>query len=271
MSANSGSRIDRRFADLARCGEKALITYTMAGDPNVDASVAVVLAMAAGGADVVELGLPFSDPVADGPVIQAAGNRALAAGMTGPERFFSLVRRVRAAGCQVPLVVMTYYNPVLQRGLDRFCAEAAAAGLDGIIVPDLPVEEADELGTACRSHGLDLVAMLAPTSTPGRVAAVARQASGFIYCVSITGVTGAREQISDRFRPVVAATRQLTRVPVAVGFGIARPEQIRQVTAVADGAVVGSALVQLCGQGWSAAELAVKVTAAVQELKAGTR
>lgn len=262
------SRLSRRFQALRAEGRKALITYICAGDPDLETTFELVQALAAAGADVIELGVPFSDPLADGPVIQAASQRALAAGTT-PQACLDLVARLRAAGCEVPLVLMGYYNPILHRGVERYAADCAAAGVDGLIVPDLSHEESGELRSACRSAGVDLVPLLAPTSTPDRVAAICREAAGFIYCVSLTGVTGARAALSDRFRPLVAAARQHTDLPVAVGFGISTAEHVRQVAAVADAVIVGSALVRLIEAGGPRAGLVERAAGFVRELAAG--
>lgn len=262
------TRLARRLQALKAEGRKALITYICAGDPDLDTTFDLVQALAAAGADVVELGVPFSDPLADGPVIQAASQRALAAGTT-PRSVTDLVARLRQAGCEVPIVLMGYYNPILVQGVDRYTADCAAAGVDGLIVPDLSHEESGALQGACRAAGVDLVPLLAPTSTPDRVAAIAQAASGFVYCVSLTGVTGARAALSDRFKPLVALVKQHTDLPVGVGFGIATPEHARQVAAVADAVIVGSAVVKLCGAGGSRAEVVEQVSGFVRYLRTG--
>lgn len=268
VNGQKESRIGRRLQALREAGQKTLVVYLAAGDPDPETSFALIQAVSAAGADLVELGLPFSDPLADGPVIQAATVRALRAGTT-PQRVLDLVARIRAAGNEVPLAIMTYVNPLLRMGYARFCQAAAGAGLDGLIVPDLPHEEAAELRVAAREQGIDLIPLVAPTSPPERVAAIAREASGFIYCVSLTGVTGARESLSERFVPLVAEVRKQTDLPVAVGFGISNPEQAARVAQVADAVIVGSALVQLCGQGLPRAELLARAADFVRDLKAG--
>lgn len=264
------SRIAERFSILKAKGEKALVAYIAAGDPTLEATPALVKGMEAAGVDMVELGLAFSDPLADGPTIQAGSQRALAAG-ANTDHVLAMVKAMRADGVTIPLLIMTYYNLLLKPGVGDFCRRAAEAGLDGLIIPDVPVEEADELLAATRAHGLDLIQFVAPTSTPERIKASAQLATGFVYCVSLTGVTGARTELPTRFREVVAEARRQTDTPVCVGFGIATPEQVRDVAAIADGAIVGSAIVKLCGQGLPQAELVARVSSFVAELKVGTR
>jgi tryptophan synthase alpha chain len=220
------SRIAARFAALPP-DEKALIGYIAAGDPSLEATRLTVRAMAEAGIDLIELGMPFSDPLADGPVIQAGTVRALAAGAT-PDAVFNLIAQIRADGVETPILIMTYYNLLLHRGLDRFCDRAATVGVDGLIIPDLPLEESLELRAATRKAGLDLVQFVAPTSTPERIRAAAQAAEGFIYCVSMTGVTGQGAAQFARIAPVVAACREASRTPVAIGFGIRTPEDVRQ-------------------------------------------
>lgn len=237
------NRIEELFAGLKQRHEKGLITYITAGDPDLSTTHELVLVMAESGADLVEIGVPFSDPVADGPTIQQASQRALAAGTT-PAMIIDLVRSLRPK-TEIPIVLMTYYNPVYRWGPAAFAAAAAAAGADGLIVPDLPVEEASVLRTACDAHNLALIPLVAPTSTPARIEAIASQARGFIYCVTVTGVTGARSRIETDLAPVVATIRRCTPLPVALGFGIAGPEAARSLAPLADALVVGSALVNL--------------------------
>lgn len=235
-------RLGRALEDVRRRGSKALVPYVMLGDPDLASSLAVAAAMAAAGADAIELGLPFSDPLADGPVIQAAGQRALRGGFRIPQALEALAALRRGVSC--PLAVMTYVNPVLQRGSGRFVAEAARAGADGLIVPDLPLEESGPLGAACRAAGMDLVLMVAPTSTSARIAAVARAASGFIYCVSVAGVTGSRADTLARVPATIARVREHTALPLLVGFGIDGPEKAAVAAAVADGVIVASWIVR---------------------------
>jgi tryptophan synthase alpha chain len=215
----------------------------MAGDPNRQATERLVEILVAAGADVVELGVPFSDPIADGPVNQRAGLRAMVHGM-GLRPALDLVASLRER-TPVPLVFMTYYNLVLRYGLERFCRDATGAGLDGLIVADLPPEEGGELIAVSRRADLAAIFLLAPTSTEERIRAVAAASTGFVYCVSRTGVTGIRDELPEGVRELVLRIREQTATPICVGFGISRPEQAREVAAVADGVIVGSALVKM--------------------------
>jgi tryptophan synthase alpha chain len=215
----------------------------MAGDPTPQATVRLAEILIAAGADVVELGVPFSDPIADGPVNQRAGLRAMAHGM-GLQPALDLVARLRER-TPVPLVFMTYYNLIFGYGLDRFCRDATGAGLDGLIVADLPPEEGGALVAASRREDLATIFLLAPTSTEERIRAVAAASTGFVYCVSRTGVTGVRDELPEGVRELVLRIREQTPTPICVGFGISRPEQVREVAAVADGVIVGSALVKM--------------------------
>ncbi|MDB4896828.1 MAG: tryptophan synthase alpha subunit [Firmicutes bacterium] len=264
------SRIAERFAQLKARGEKALVAYIAAGDPSLDATAEIVKAIEAAGADMVELGLAFSDPLADGPTIQAGSQRALAAG-ANTNNVLELVARLRAEGVQLPLLIMTYYNLLLRPGVAKFCARAKAAGIDGLIIPDVPMEEAEELLAATAEHGLDLVQFVAPTSPPDRIERAAQMASGFVYCVALTGVTGARTALAPRFKATVQEAKRHTETPVLVGFGISTPEHVRSVAQLADGVIVGSAIVKLCGEDLPRAEMVAKVGRFVGELKAGTR
>lgn len=241
------SRIAETFAALRQRGAKGLITYLTAGDPDLERTAALIAVMDRAGADIIEIGIPFSDPLADGPVIQAASNRALAAGVT-VDKILAMVAAVRAA-VAAPLVLMTYYNPVFQRGLEAFCRRAAESGVDGVIVPDLPYEESGPLLRAADRHGIDLIPLVAPTSTPSRIAAICAQARGFIYCVSVTGVTGMRETIETDLRRLGDSVRQHTNLPVAIGFGVSGPEAAARVASFCDAVVVGSAIVRLIGDG----------------------
>ena len=218
--------------------------FLMAGDPNLDTTAATLLALQNAGADLIELGIPYSDPLADGPVIQAAASRALAAGTT-PARVLAMLQTLKGQ-MQTPIVLFTYSNPLLNRGMEVFCREAAAAGAAGLVVPDLPLEEAESLSTIATAHGLDLVLLVAPTTPPERMARIHAASRGFTYLVSVTGVTGVRTALESRVEPLVHQLRQLGPTPVAVGFGIAGAEQARQVRQWgADGAIVGSALVKV--------------------------
>ncbi|HLO01963.1 MAG TPA: tryptophan synthase subunit alpha [Symbiobacteriaceae bacterium] len=262
-------RIAARFASLPP-GEKALIGYVAAGDPNLATSRLIVNAMARNGIDLIELGMPFSDPLADGPVIQAGSVRALAAGAT-PATTFELVEQVRADGVTQPILIMTYYNLLLHMGLERFCDRAVAVGVDGLIIPDLPLEEAEELGAACEKAGLDLVQFVAPTSTPARIERAAKAARGFLYAVGLTGVTGSGGVQYDRVIPVVERAKAAVDLPVAVGFGVTKPEHAAQVAAFADAVIVGTALVRLCGEEGAPEAIAARVGRFVGELKTATK
>jgi tryptophan synthase alpha chain len=237
------SRIDDTFAALQARGETALLPYLAVGFPERGATAALAIELVRGGADGLELGIPFSDPLADGATLQRVCQHALDAGFRLDDAF-DTARRIRAE-VDVPIVLMSYYNPVQRRGLERFCREAAEAGADGLIVPDLPSEEAGLLRDACRAVGLTLVGMLAPTTTDDRMAAACADAEGFIYCVSVVGVTGARTSLADELPAFLARVRQHATVPLVVGFGIARPEHVAAVTQHADGAIVASALVDI--------------------------
>lgn len=263
------SRIAERFVALKSRGEKGLVTYIAAGDPSLEASRRLIHGLAEAGVDLIELGMAFSDPLADGPVIQAGSQRALAAGAT-PDKVLELVATVRREGIDLPILIMTYYNLLLRPGVAQFCRDAKAAGVDGLIIPDLPMEEGDELRAAADAAGLDLVQFVAPTSTPDRIERAAQMATGFVYVVSLTGVTGIREALPEQVATLAGAVKAVTDRPVAVGFGISRPEHVRQVVRVADAAIVGSAIVRLCGEGLELDELARQVKQFAIELKAAT-
>jgi len=239
------TRISDRFTALRDRNEKALVAFVTAGDPLPAGTADVVLALANAGADIIELGVPFSDPLADGPTIQASSQRSLDAGMTPPQ-VLDIVRDIRARGCQTPLVLMGAWNPFLSYGAERLAADAVAAGVDATIITDLTPEEARDWKRISAAAGLDTIFLLAPTSTPARMALVGEMASGFIYCVSRTGVTGARNDVPAELPPLIAAIREHAQdVPICVGFGIAGPDQVRAIAGYADGIVVGSALVDL--------------------------
>ena len=214
------------------------------GYPDLDATLRSVPALIAGGADIIELGIPFSDPLADGATIQRASFQALQRGVT-PSLCLDTVAELRAGGVSVPLVLMGYYNPVLAYGPARFAGDAVRSGADGLVVVDLPPEESEELRQACRVSGLDLIYLLAPTSTEQRIRLVAEKGSGFIYCVSLTGVTGARDRLPTELPQFIARVRNLTRLPLAVGFGISKHKHFQAVGRIADAAVIGSAIVDL--------------------------
>ncbi|MFN9934113.1 MAG: tryptophan synthase subunit alpha [Cyanobacteriota bacterium] len=240
-----------RFAALAAEGRCALMPFLMAGDPSLDGTREALLALQAEDADLIELGIPYSDPLADGPVIQAAAGRALAAGTT-PGQVFELLASLRNT-LTTPVVLFTNSNPLLNRGMEAFCRDAAAAGAAGLVVPDLPLEEAEKLSPIAAAHGLDLVLLVAPTTPADRMARIHAASRGFTYLVSVTGVTGVRTQLEDRVAPLVRRLKDLGGAPVAVGFGISGPEQARQVRDWgADGAIVGSALVRVMAEAHAA-------------------
>jgi len=228
-------------------GRKALIAYITAGDPAPARTPELVAALERGGADLIELGVPFSDPIADGPVIQRGAERALRAG-TNVAKVLEIAREIRKSS-QIPLLLFTYLNPVMRYGLEKLGRDARAAGIDGCLLTDLSVEEAEPYVAAMRAAGLDTVFLGAPTSTPARLQLVAKYSTGFVYLVSRTGVTGERESVSTSVGPLVRSMRGLTTLPLAVGFGISTPEQAREVAKAADGVVVGSAFVRLIEQG----------------------
>ena len=236
------SKIDHTFNVLKNKGQSALIPFIMAGDPNIETTEALVLKMAEAGADIIELGVPFSDPLADGPTIQKAAQRALDEGVT-LKKVIELVAELRLTS-QIPIILMTYYNPVFKYGEERFAHDAAAAGVDGIIVPDLPPDEADNLIKHSRKSGLDTIFLLAPTSTDSRIQKVSRASTGFIYYVSITGITGAKLSLDASLESHIARIRKVTGKPVAVGFGISTPEEASAISRYADGVIVGSAIVK---------------------------
>jgi tryptophan synthase alpha chain len=218
--------------------------YITIGHPERDSALDLVPAIVEAGADMIELGVPFSDPLADGATVQRATETALRNGVN-VKFCLETVRTLRGRGITVPLLFMGYYNPMLQYGLERFCADAHAAGVDGLIVPDLPPEESHELQAACLAHDIDLIFFLAPTSTDERMREVAQRATGFIYCVALTGITGSRTEVASQLPAFLARARAVTDTPLAVGFGISEPRHAQQVAAVADGVIIGSALVNI--------------------------
>lgn len=234
------NRIEQVFAN-----GKAFIPFITAGDPNVDVTERLVLEMAKAGADLIELGIPFSDPIAEGPVIQEADIRALAAGTT-TDKIFDMVRRIRKK-CDVPLAFMTYMNPVFTYGTERFLQNCRDAGIDAIIVPDVPFDEREELAPFCKKYGVTLISMIAPTSNE-RIRAIAKEAEGFIYVVSSLGVTGVREKITTDVGKMVRLVKEVKDIPCAIGFGISTPEQAREMAQHADGVIVGSAIVKIIAE-----------------------
>jgi tryptophan synthase alpha chain len=269
------TRIDRRFAALKQEGRAALVTFVTAGDPDYATSLELVRALPGAGADVIELGMPFTDPMADGPVIQAAGLRALKGGMT-LAKTLELVRAFRAHDDTTPIVLMGYYNPVYVYGVDRFLADAKATGVDGLIIVDLPPEEDEELCLPALRAGLNFIRLATPTTDDRRLPAVLANTSGFVYYVSITGITGTAAPDASRVGDAVARIKRHTRLPVAVGFGVRTAAHARGIAAVADGVVVGSALVDalrasLDGEGRATAGTVAAVTDLVAELAGGVR
>jgi len=235
------TRISKRFAELSASGELGIVAYITAGDPSFDATLQFVLALAEAGADIIELGIPFSDPLADGPVIQRASDRALKAGAT-LARVLDLVRRIRQSS-EIPLVLFGYYNPIFQMGLEKFAAAASSAGADGVLVTDLTPEESDDYRRILSAHHLDTIFLAAPTSTDERLEKIAACSSGFLYLISRTGVTGAKDSLPEDLPALLRRARRATQLPIAVGFGISQPGHVSVLGGLADAAVIGSALV----------------------------
>ncbi len=261
------TRIARMFEGLKRHGSRGLIAFLTAGDPAPARTAALVEALERGGADLIELGVPFSDPIADGPVIQRAGQRALAAGTTlrGVLEIAAAVRR----RSEIPLLLFTYLNPVVRYGLEALARDAAACGIDGCLLTDASVEEAGEYVEAMRRHHLDTVFLAAPTSTERRLRLVAQYSTGFVYLVSRTGVTGARESLSQAAGPLVRAMRAVTDLPLAVGFGVSRPEHVAELGRQVEAVVVGSAIVSLIERLADSPSLEIQLESLVRELKQG--
>jgi tryptophan synthase alpha chain len=241
------SRIEKRFAALKAEGRAGFVAYLTAGDPDIDTSTRLFEGVAAAGADLIEIGMPFSDPMADGPLIQAGGLRALKAGMT-LRKTLVMVKHLRARDADTPYVLMGYYNPIYRYGAEAFAKDAVAAGVDGLIIVDLPPEEEAEFAEPARQAGLDLVRLATPTSDAARLPVIVEHASGFVYYVAIAGITGTRAVDTAAVRTAVARLRKFTQLPVAVGFGIKNPEQAAEVARAADAVVVGSALVDRLAQ-----------------------
>jgi len=261
------TRIGKLFENLKRDGRKGLIAYLTAGDPSPARTPELVEALVRGGADLVELGVPFSDPIADGPVIQRAGERALKAGTT-LHKVLEIAREIRRRS-EVPLLLFTYLNPVVRYGLDRLAKDAADCGMDGCLLTDASVEEAHEYVGAMHKHGLDTVFLAAPTSTERRLKLVAKYSTGFVYLVSRTGVTGEQASLSAAVAPLVRAMRAVTDLPLAVGFGISRPEHVAELATQVDAVVVGSALVRVIEKHLESPNLARELEAFVRQLKGG--
>ena len=258
------TRIDDTFARLKAARKKAFVAYIMAGDPDVATSLAIMQGLPAAGVDIIELGLPFTDPMADGPTIQLAGQRALEAGMT-LAKTLQMVRSFRATDQITPVVLMGYYNPIHSRGVDLFLQQATQAGIDGLIIVDLPPEEDAELCLPAQKAGLNFIRLATPTTDAKRLPKVLTNTSGFVYYVSITGITGAAAAQSTDVAPEVARIKAATTLPVIVGFGITTPDAARAIASVADGCVVGSAIIKLIGAG----KPVVEVLAFVQTLASG--
>jgi tryptophan synthase alpha chain len=240
------SRIGAKFEELSRKDEGALIAFVTAGDPTIEDTVRIAKALEGSGTDMIELGLSFSDPIADGPTIQAASERALKAGMN-PDVYFNLTKKIRKS-VRVPLICLTYFNPVLKRGINRFMRDCNESGIDGVIIPDLPVEEAKEVVENADDNGVDTIFLATPTTTDERMKKILNSTRGFVYLVSLLGVTGARQELSKTVKEVINRARTVAKkeIPLAVGFGISTPKHVREVIASgADGAIVGSAIVDI--------------------------
>lgn len=262
------NRLEKKWREIRRSGRKALIPFITAGDPNLAATKRLIPSLERGGADVIELGIPFSDPMADGPVIQKASERALAHGAT-LGKILRLVASVRKEGTQSPILLMGYYNPILAYGLKEYARDAARAGVDATLVVDLPPEESAELDRELKKVDIDLIYLLTPTSDAERIRRVAKRARGFIYFVSITGITGAKLRSEGEIRRKVAEIRRRTSLPIAVGFGISRPDQARKISKFADGVVIGSALVSLIQQKASSKSFLQDIEKFIRAVKRG--
>jgi len=259
------TRIETKFAELKSAGEKAFIPFVTAGDPSLDVTLDLILALERSGADVVELGVPFSDPIADGPVIQRATERALANGVT-LKKAIQLGSRIRGRS-NVPLVLFSYFNPLLNYGLEKLAYDAAEAGFDGVLASDLTVEESDTFVRTMRTGGLNTIFLVAPTSSPDRMKKIAQTSNGFIYAVSRTGVTGERQDLASDLKQFLETLRSYATSPIAVGFGISRPEHVRAVWQEADGAIVGSSIVKEIERHIGKADLVENVAAFARWLK----
>ena len=258
-------RIEEKFTALKKEGRKAFVAYLTAGDPDLETTARMIPALEAAGVDIIEAGVPFSDPTADGPTIQAASERALKQGATLEKILAMIVRLRRSSG--IPLVLFGYYNPILSYGPERFAADAATSGVDGLLVVDLPPEEADELRQYSDPAGLDFITLIAPTTDPGRARKILRRATGFVYYISVTGVTGTAVPRPDDVRRDVKRLKGMTALPVAVGFGISTPAQAAAIAPLADGVVVGSALVRLIGDKGGSGDLIPAVAFFAAEIR----
>ncbi len=268
-TAKTDTRITRKFRALSEAGELGLVAYITAGDPSLEATEKIVLAAADAGADVIELGVPFSDPVADGPTIQRASERALASGTT-LAGVLDLVRRIRSKS-DVALVLFSYFNPMLQMGLSKFAAAAAEAGADGVLATDLTPEEAGDYRAALAAHGLDAIFLVAPTTADARLASIAAASSGFLYLISRNGITGAQDSLPVELPAFVRRVRKCTGLPIAVGFGISQPTHVTVLGGIVDAAVVGSALMSEVENAASPDAAAAAVAARIKSLKSAAR
>jgi tryptophan synthase alpha chain len=259
------SRIERRFSALRSNGGKALICYLTAGDPSLEKTREIVLGLEAAGVDCVEIGVPFSDPTADGPIIQAASHRALENGTT-LSAILTMIESIRTVS-EIPICLFGYYNPILSYGADRFAARAKEAGVDGILVVDLPFEEADELRRYTDPKGIDFISLIAPTTSMERVKMIAQRATGFLYYISVTGVTGTAKPQVEEVKKDVERIRKVTALPLAVGFGISTPQQAKEIAPYADGIVVGSAVVKMITENSHQADLVTVVSQYAREMK----
>jgi tryptophan synthase alpha chain len=269
VALSNSTRISNRFAELRASGELGIVAYITAGDPSFDATLKYVLALAEAGVDVIELGVPFSDPLADGPTIQRASERALKAGAT-LAGVLDLVRRIRQFS-QVPLVLFSYYNPILQMGLEKFASAAASTGADGVLATDLTPEESEDYRRILAAHHLDTIFLGAPTSTDERLAKIASCSTGFLYLISRTGVTGAKDSLPDDLPALLRRARSVTQLPIAVGFGISLPGHVSVLGGLADAAVVGSALVSEIEKAPSVEAAAATLSERIRALKQAAR
>jgi tryptophan synthase alpha chain len=269
VALSNSTRISKRFAELRASGELGIIAYITAGDPSFDATLKYVLALAEAGADIIELGVPFSDPLADGPTIQRASERALKAGAS-LAGVLDLVRRIRQSS-QVPLVLFSYYNPILQMGLEKFASAAATAGADGVLATDLTPEESEDYRRILAANHLDTIFLGAPTSTDERLAKIAVCSSGFLYLISRTGVTGAKDALPDDLPALLRRARSVTQLPIAVGFGISLPGHVSVLGGLADAAVIGSALVSEIEKAPSVEAAALALGDRIRALKQAAR
>jgi tryptophan synthase alpha chain len=270
MAIKQKSKIQEAFKSASERGEGAFIPFITAGDPDLKKSARIIFELEGAGADILELGIPFSDPMADGPTIQASSERALKHGTTIKD-VIGLVRSVRKKGCKIPIILFGYYNPIFVYGVERFAREAAAAGVDGALVVDLPPEEAGELLKPLKANGLDLVFTLTPTSDVSRMKRVAKVASGFIYYVTVTGVTGARSKVAVTLKDAVKRVRKYSSLPIGIGFGISTPDQVRSVSKWGDGVIVGSAIIDKILKHKGERDMPEKIGRFAKRLKAGTR